>query len=366
MVLTGQMKTPPLTEEIEITVFGPGYGECIVVHVGSGRWLVVDSCKQGQKTPPVALRYFDRIGVDPATQVELVLVTHWHDDHIRGLNELIERCEVAGICISEALTQGEFIKFLSAYSTNKTSLHGTGVDEFVLVLEKMRDPKRKPIRSGQDKRIVNISGKELAHGEGCEVWTLSPSDFQVLESNSRFGSLFPDAKSTMRRAVPDGKNNHSVAAWIAIGETHLILGADLENTSDARAGWASIVGSRNRPSGEVSLFKVPHHGSENGHNAELWDNVLADDVIAVVTPWNRSSGLPGPEDLKRLSSATKNLFLTAAPSSLVRAKHDHSVERMMRQFGISTKRHSKNVGAVTARRPVSAGGEWAVQSWDME
>lgn len=360
------MKTPPLPEEIEITVFGPGYGECIVVHAGSGRWIVVDSCKHGAKTLPVALRYFELIGVDPAKQVELVLVTHWHDDHIQGINELLEHCETAGICISGALTQSEFIKFLSAYSTNRTSPLGTGVDEFVAVLKKMRDPKRKPLRGGQDKRILNIRGCELAHGESCEVWTLSPSDFQVLESNSRFASLLPDAKSTMRRAVPDRKNNHSVAAWISIGKTHVILGADLENTADARAGWASIVGSTTRPSGDVSLFKVPHHGSENGHNMDLWDSVLAHDVIAVVTPWNRSSGLPGQEDLTRLSSATKNLFITAAPSSLTRARHGHSVERMMKEFGITTKRHSKNVGAVTARRPASAEGEWSVQSWDME
>ena len=366
MVLTGPVKTPPLPEEVEITIFGPGYGECIVVHVGIGRWIVVDSCKHCTKTPPVALRKFDGIGVDPSVQVELVLVTHWHDDHIRGLNELLERCKDAGICISEALTQDEFIKFLSAYSTNGASPLGTGVDEFVAVLGKMRDPQRKPLRGGQDKRVVNIPAGELAHGESCEFWTLSPSDFQVLESNSRFASLLPKAKSTMRRAVPEGKNNHSVAAWISIGGIYVILGADLENTIDSRAGWAAIVESKNRPSGEVSLFKVPHHGSENGHNADLWEKVLADDVIAVVTPWNRSSGLPGAGDLERLSSATKNLFLTAKPSSLVRARHDHSVERMMREFGISTSRHVKNVGAVTARRPVSAEGEWSVQSWDME
>ncbi|TCS49750.1 beta-lactamase superfamily II metal-dependent hydrolase [Primorskyibacter sedentarius] len=360
------MKKPPLPEEIEITVFGPGYGECIVVHAGSGRWIVVDSCKHGAKTPPVALRYFELIGVDPAKQVELVLVTHWHDDHIRGLNELLERCESAGICISEALTRSEFIDFLSAYSTNRASALGTGVDEFVAVLEKMRDPKRNPLRGGQDKRILNITGRELAHGENCEVWTLSPSAFQVLESNSRFASLLPKAKTTMRRAVPEGKNNHSVAAWVSIGKTNVILGADLENTADARAGWASIVCSTNRPSGDVSLFKVPHHGSENGHNIDLWDNVLSVDVIAVVTPWNRSAGLPGPEDLERLGSATANLFLTAVPSSLARARHDHSVERMMREFGISTKRHVKNVGAVTARRHASAEGEWAVKRWEME
>ena len=359
------MKSPPLPDEIEITIFGPGYGECIVVHVGSGRWIVVDSCKAGANTPPVALRYFEMINVDPETQVELVLVTHWHDDHIRGLNELLDRCVQADICISEAMTKTEFTNFLAAYSTNKSSNHGTGVDEFEAVLRRLSDPKRRAFRGGQDKRIVNIPSDQLDHGASCEIWTLSPSGFQVNESSSRFAALFPQTKKTMRRAVPQGPNNHSVAAWIAIGDIHVILGADLENTTDQRAGWASIVNSTNRPNGKVSLFKVPHHGSENGHNIDLWDNVLVDDVIAVVTPWNRNSGLPGEADLDRLQSATKNLYLTATPSSLIRARHDHTVERMMKEFGITTKRQPKSVGAVTGRLKASGQNEWAVERWEM-
>lgn len=53
----------PAADQIEITVFGPGYGESVVVHVGNGRWLVFDSCQQETTGRPVALHYFDQTGV---------------------------------------------------------------------------------------------------------------------------------------------------------------------------------------------------------------------------------------------------------------------------------------------------------------
>jgi hypothetical protein len=31
----------PNSEELEIHVFGPGYGESVLVHLGSGDWLVI-------------------------------------------------------------------------------------------------------------------------------------------------------------------------------------------------------------------------------------------------------------------------------------------------------------------------------------
>ena len=34
----------PATNEVEISLFGPGYGECIVIHVGENEWVIVDSC----------------------------------------------------------------------------------------------------------------------------------------------------------------------------------------------------------------------------------------------------------------------------------------------------------------------------------
>ena len=361
----GRMKSPPEDHELEATVFGPGYGESIVLHIGSKRWVVVDSCMSGSNGRPAALCYLERIGVDVAKQVDLVVITHWHDDHIRGSSEVVAECGNAAVCVSGAFTRTEFRKFLAAHSTARQSRYGTGVDEFVAVVREMGNPRRKAIRGGEDRRILRIPGSDLAHETDCEIWTLSPSDFQVMQSEVRFASLMPQPNSPTRRAVPESPNNNSVAMWISVGDIHVLLGADLQQTQDRRAGWDAVVESRNRPTGEVGLYKVAHHGSENAHHDGLWASILRSDVNAIVTPWNRNAGLPSASDLKRLEAVTSKLFLTSPPYSLARARHDHSVGQAMRAVGIVTKRHRSLVGAVTARIAIGSAGDWSVAKWNL-
>ena len=65
-------ETPPARDEIELTLFGPGYGESVVLHIGDGAWAIVDSCidKDGR---PSALSYLENL--DPAEVVVLVAAT---------------------------------------------------------------------------------------------------------------------------------------------------------------------------------------------------------------------------------------------------------------------------------------------------
>jgi glyoxylase-like metal-dependent hydrolase (beta-lactamase superfamily II) len=80
----------PGSDQVEINLFGPGFGECILLHVGSNRWIVIDSRIRRESTNPVALEYLSAIGVDAAAAVQLIVATHWHDDHVRGLSALVD------------------------------------------------------------------------------------------------------------------------------------------------------------------------------------------------------------------------------------------------------------------------------------
>ena len=84
---------PPSKDEAEITVYGTGYGESIVIHSGNGNWIVVDSACLGGKNNPFALRYLKILGVDFAAQVSHVVATHWDNDHIRGIAKIVRECE---------------------------------------------------------------------------------------------------------------------------------------------------------------------------------------------------------------------------------------------------------------------------------
>ena len=50
----------PSRDEIEVSVFSRGYGECIVVHAGDGFWIGFDSLLN-PRGKPAALDYFQEI-----------------------------------------------------------------------------------------------------------------------------------------------------------------------------------------------------------------------------------------------------------------------------------------------------------------
>lgn len=64
-------ESPPNSDQIELTLFGPGFGESIAVHSGEGRWIVVDSCVDKKTGNPAVLDYFNAIGVSPQEVVKL-------------------------------------------------------------------------------------------------------------------------------------------------------------------------------------------------------------------------------------------------------------------------------------------------------
>src|SRR6266568_2380652 len=102
----------PKRDEIELSVFGPGFGECLLLHLGHGEWLLVDSCVDQRRREQPALAYLNRIGVDSEQAVKVIVTTHWHDDHIRGMAEVVSTCAAARFVCPAALRQTEMLVLL--------------------------------------------------------------------------------------------------------------------------------------------------------------------------------------------------------------------------------------------------------------
>lgn len=81
----------------------------------------------------------------------------------------------------------------------------------------------------------------------------------------------------------------------------------------------------------ASLFKVPHHGSENADYPEVWTQMVTANPIAVVTPFNSgATRLPRDSDLARLAKRTDSLYCTSAGAGKTPPR-DTVVEKIMRQ-----------------------------------
>ncbi len=321
----------PADAELEISVFGPGKGECVVAHLGHGDWIVVDSCVDHRTKEPVALYYLAEIGVDAASSVKLVAATHWHDDHIRGLADVFRAAKNAAF-VNSAAHNSNKLADLIALGKNIAG-HASATEEYQQIVRILRQragsgPSHTagPVRAIADRRLLLLAGDHRTT-EG-EVYALSPSDGTVSLADAELDYALK-LLHERRRPRRQGANQLSVVLWIRVGAVSALLGGDLEHGPTESEGWQAIVASASRPSIPARIFKVPHHGSQNAHSPECWTHSLLEHPVAVLTPYT-PSGLPTNQDLKRLCALAPQAFVTSNAAAFKLGKLDHTAAKMLR------------------------------------
>ena len=68
-----------------VMVFGPGFGEAVVLRIPGGHWVLIDSCVIEGECP--SLHLLDLSG----GEWSYALLTHPHFDHIRGFDRIMDR-----------------------------------------------------------------------------------------------------------------------------------------------------------------------------------------------------------------------------------------------------------------------------------
>jgi hypothetical protein len=329
----------PAGDVIEVSIFSRGYGEAIAVHVGGGRWLLIDSLKS-LAGRPCSIEYLESIGADCKTAVQAVLLTHWHDGHVDGASAIVEACLDAAVVLSGALRRDEFVAFLRRTNVETAGTFGTGVQELVSVLKILKAANRQPKWAWADK-ILAASRDEAPY----RFEALSPSerDFEHLLQS------IPGWVQTGGRMPAPARNDASVAAVIEAAGEQILLGADLE-VRNRHSGWQAVHENVWKDRGLATLFKIAHHGSINGDYEPVWADMLVRDVIAVLTPWSRGKKLPREEDVARILSHTCNAHAAAQVRSSKATRRSNTVEKSLREANIKIRKEQSEVGHVRFRK----------------
>ena len=335
-------------------------GECCVIHLPEKFWIIVDSCIDNQSGRPSALAYLSQLGVDPGL-VRWVVATHWHDDHISGLAETLKVCSNARFCCSSALTTKEFIAVVKPFEQSVTSPIGSGVNELIQVLKELKTSGRSPYkRAGADVTIDQFEVSLLDQHFHGRIETLSPADMRVDNFLLQISALMPSVGQTRTRLPNQQENDLSVVLLIVFGEVGILLGADLEISSNPALGWHPIITSSGRSQTRSVIFKVPHHGSENGHWPAVWDQMLTQDPIAVATPYNRGrKPLPSSEDITRICGVAGSFYITSQSARGPARRRSAAIDKTIRELSGNLNKAEATTGLVRLRKKSRVDAIWS-------
>lgn len=323
----------PSIDELEITTLGIGgfFGESIVIHFGDDEWGVIDSCKSKDGVI-MPLFYLEQLGVD-YKKVKVVVCTHWHDDHIRGLAEVLKKCDNACFYFPIVGQNNNLLKYLIVGD----AAQGRGVwTEFINSLKE----------AGEKRCEWSNAGKLLIEsGNASQLFALSPSD-KMLELMEKIMVGF-DKKNADKSKIDSSilpANLCSTALLLRSSICNVLLGGDLESNRDSQEvfdscfgkcsvkwekGWCHVIEKSTPFKGKkFSYVKLPHHSSKTGYCPRIWDEHAEEEVTAVSTVFVNNAGivLPQKEMLEKYHSLTKELFMTSPgpkrPSGSNRAKLD--------------------------------------------
>jgi competence protein ComEC len=190
---------------LHLTVLDIGQGDAILIEAPDGAAALVD----GGVDPDLTLRRMGQIMGFHQRRIDLVVLTHPHQDHLGGLAEVLRRFEVR--------------TFADCGCGVETEPHRS------LLAAARREP---------DARVLAArAGERISLGGGAELEILHPSEADVARYR--------------------GENVHDVMVVVLLryGQFSALLTGDMEAPVEALLAERSLL----RP---VDVLKVGHHGSE--------------------------------------------------------------------------------------------------------
>ena len=351
----------PAADQLEVTVFGPGLGECILVHLGGGNWINIDSCTDPRSSDksPVPLRYLTDLNVDPAHAIKVIVATHWHSDHINGISKIVTSVPNALVAIPQAMGKLDFLRYVSRHMEARVSRSGTKVQEMDAIFQHLKITRKVPEWASTRKLLFHVEGAS-GHGERCEVWALSPNNKEISKFIDWVASAMPKLDETHRPAHAPEPNAVAIVIFVKIGDQAILLGSDLEETADPDTGWSAVIASHPYPGVTAKVFKIPHHGSQNAHSNDVWEQLVFSKPAVALTPYSRlDEPLPRESDVKRILSYTSHAYTSAQHVGFRPKRRDQPVMRTLREGNVKIRRRLGVLGAVRLRcRP---GEDWETE-----
>lgn len=232
-------------KKLKVTFFDVGQGDSSYVEFPDGKSALIDGGPDK--------KVLERLGQKMPfykRNIDIVFITHPHADHIAGLVHVIKRYDVGRVVMTKAVhTSPEYQELLTI----------------------IRD-KKIPVTQG-------LRGAEFDFSNEVKIKTLYPQSVAGVEN----------------------LNDTSQVLLLESGQTKFLFMGDLEK--DSSGNLLSL-----EPSLRVDTVKVPHHGSRDSFNENIYKNLQP--KYAVISVGENKYGHPYGELLNFLDHASIKYFRT--------------------------------------------------------
>ena len=265
---------------LHVTVLDIGQGDAILVEAPSGARMLVD----GGPDPERTLR---RLGAElpfHARRIDVLVVSHPHQDHVAGLVDVLDRFDVGLVLHAGIPFENPAYDRLLADAARSTV----------------------PVR-------VARAGDRLA-----------------LDAQTSVEVLYPSADEAAAPLPEEDINNGSIVLLVRYGGFAALLTGDAEAPVEERLLAAGRVGP-------VDVLKVGHHGSTSSTTASFLD-ATAPAVAVISVGADNDYGHPAPETLETLTTRPGLLILRTDLDGDVEVETDGRVLRVGTDYGWSETR----------------------------
>ena len=361
----GLVSDLPHEEDVELVLIGTGggYGESILIKIAARSWIIVDSCINPETKEPLPLEYLRNLGVDYRNNVVKIICTHWHDDHIRGISKLLKECSKAQFSPTRINDTRKFMAFVDI----DEKIHAEGgirsTKEFKKCAEILEERGIPANRLNSNMLVY----KEQHKGVDFELFALSPSDFVVQQFDYELSNIIKRVFEKKLAIVSESPNDKSVVLLLKFGKQRVLLGADLEVGDNPKKGWIDILdNSLVTDEIKANLFKISHHGSENGYHKRIFEELVQTDSTLKLTPWNLNEKLPTGEMIDCYKKHSEKLYITSPVISTRRPKakkRGRDIEKIIETFNKTLTEVKFNEGVIRSRFNYVTLSGWSTQTF---
>jgi len=250
---------------LTVSVIDVGQGDSILVESPSGQTMLIDGgpkYKRGDAGRRYVLPYLHKKGIN---KLDIVVLTHPHDDHVGGLPSVLKDLPVGLVLDSgQPHTSRVYLDFLS-----------------------LIDQKRIPYKLARAGQSIDLGGKDQGSRVKAEI--LNPSEPFIEES---------------------ALNNNSVVIRLTYGKVTIMLMGDAEREGEQRVlKWTANSGQR-------SILKAGHHGSKTSSSLEFLEAVKPEVAVISVGAKNKFHH-PHPSTLKRFEELGIKAYRTDLNGSII-------------------------------------------------